>query len=78
MQVPVSQPETFHLRLLVMEGAYRSWEAIRTIDGVVYDSFQEAALAKGLVSNDNEFIEAIVQRRHDHTGHRTPLFFKLN
>ncbi|XP_016178392.1 uncharacterized protein LOC107620783 [Arachis ipaensis] len=41
------------------EWGCKSFESIRTVDGVVYDSFKAACNALGLLSDDQEFINAI-------------------
>ncbi|XP_072054150.1 uncharacterized protein [Arachis hypogaea] len=37
------------------------YEDIRTIDGVVYSSFKDACYARGLLDDDKEYVEAIVE-----------------
>jgi hypothetical protein len=46
--------ELFYLRCLLCRLAARSFAQLHTIDGVVYDSYHEAAIALGLFSNENE------------------------
>ena len=54
--------EVYFLRLLlnVIKGA-RSYEELRTVDGVTYTSFQLACHALGLLGNDKEWEDALVQ-----------------
>ncbi|XP_059486735.1 uncharacterized protein LOC132203177 isoform X2 [Neocloeon triangulifer] len=48
--------ERFYLRALVMARcAPRSYADLRTVDGVLYDTFREAAVALGLVRDDAEY-----------------------
>ncbi|XP_051165645.1 uncharacterized protein LOC127284299 [Leptopilina boulardi] len=55
-----SQMELFHLRLLLLtvKGA-TSFESLRTVNGVVLESFTSACLALGLVEDDTEWIRTI-------------------
>lgn len=48
--------ERFYLRLLLhhVPGA-TSFQDIRTVDGVIYETFQQAVQARGLLQNDDEF-----------------------
>ncbi|KAL1364794.1 hypothetical protein AAHE18_03G242700 [Arachis hypogaea] len=58
--IQVGWGEIFYLRLLLnVQRGCKSFESIRTIDGVVYDSFKAACNALGLLSDDQEFINAI-------------------
>ena len=49
-------PEKFYLRMLLnhVRGA-KSFEDMRTADGVLYETFQAAARAKGLLNDDNQW-----------------------
>jgi hypothetical protein len=46
--------EVFYLRALLIRSACRSFEGARTVHGVVYDTFHEAALEMGLFADENE------------------------
>jgi hypothetical protein len=46
--------ESFHIRHLLDLYPVRSWTELRTIDGVQYDTFQDAAIAAGIFASDNE------------------------
>lgn len=46
--------EVFYLRLLLLHHSARSFQGVRTINGVVYETFQHAARAAGLLEEDNE------------------------
>ncbi|XP_057322519.1 uncharacterized protein LOC130665907 [Microplitis mediator] len=54
--VSPSQIELFHLRLLLIniKGA-TSFEELRTVNGVVYDTYMLACLAAGLIEDDQEW-----------------------
>ena len=54
--VSPSNPELFHLRLLLtrVKGA-TSFESLKTVDGTICESFQAACLARGLIENDEEW-----------------------
>jgi hypothetical protein len=49
-----AQRELFSLRTLLLYKPAKSFEDLRTIDGVVYDTFHEAAAAIGVGENDRE------------------------
>lgn len=51
--VYVTAGEIWYLRLILLETSPRSYEDARTYRGVTYQTFQEAALAKGLVTESN-------------------------
>lgn len=59
-QVWTGAGEKYYLRLLLthVTGA-RSYEDVRTADGVLYDTFREAALARGLLRGDEEWARAM-------------------
>ncbi|XP_019197682.1 PREDICTED: uncharacterized protein LOC109191476 [Ipomoea nil] len=42
----------------------KSYEDIRTVNGVQYDSFRDACYARGLVDDDNEYVDAIDEASH--------------
>ena len=46
--------EVFYVRLLLLHCAARSFEQLRTVNGVLHDTFQRAAQAAGLLEEDNE------------------------
>ncbi|KAL4392103.1 hypothetical protein AHAS_Ahas03G0311600 [Arachis hypogaea] len=45
--------------LLNVQRGCTSFKSIRTVNGTTYDTFQEACSALGLLTDDNEFVEAI-------------------
>ena len=46
--------EAYYLRLLLQHYAARSYEQLRVIEGVTYDTFREAAEKCGLFASNNE------------------------
>ena len=60
--VPPGSGEIFYLRTLLnyVKGP-TSFEEIKTVGGVVKNSFKEACYARGLLEDDKEFIDAIVE-----------------
>ena len=55
-----TQFEPFYLRLLLLHvrGA-TSYENLRTVDGIIYDSFSAACLVLKLIEDDEEWINAM-------------------
>lgn len=51
--------ELFYIRALLLHKAARSFEELRTIQGIVSETFQEAAAALGLFANASEAEEAL-------------------
>ena len=60
--VPPSWGELFYLRRLLnhVRGA-QNWEDLREYDGVVYPTCKEACFARGLLDDDKEYIEGIIE-----------------
>lgn len=54
--VSPKEAEKYHLRLLLnyVRGA-KSFEDVRTVDGVLYDTYQAASRAKGLLADDEQW-----------------------
>lgn len=50
--------DVFYLRALLLHRSARDWVDLRTVEGVTYGSYQEAARAMGLFDNRNEGIMA--------------------
>jgi hypothetical protein len=50
--------DVFYLRALLLHRSARNWIDLRTINGVVYSTYQEAARAMGLFDNRDEGIMA--------------------
>ncbi|XP_076916299.1 uncharacterized protein LOC143575953 [Bidens hawaiensis] len=58
--VPPAFDEAYYLRILLNKvRGPECFEDIRTVDGVVCETFQDACYKRGLLDNDNEYIEAI-------------------
>lgn len=60
-QVTPSHGEVFYLRTLLQHCAYTSHEDARTVDGVIYDTYQEAATELGLFANEKEAEYALLE-----------------
>lgn len=50
--------DVFYLRILLLHRSAHDWVDIRTVDGVIYGTYQEAARAMGLFDNRDEGIMA--------------------
>ena len=50
-----SSGQVFYLRLLLCNLAARSWTELRTHEGVVYRTFEEAARARNLLDGHDEY-----------------------
>ncbi|XP_057734424.1 uncharacterized protein LOC130949818 [Arachis stenosperma] len=60
--VPRGNGEDYYLRLLLnIQKGCTSFEEIRTVDGVTHNTFKEACYALGLLQDDKEFIDAILE-----------------
>ncbi|XP_019160767.1 PREDICTED: uncharacterized protein LOC109157323 [Ipomoea nil] len=63
--VPPATGEIFYLRCLLNKiCGPTSFEDIRTVNGVMYDSFRDACYARGLVDDDNEYVDAVEEANH--------------
>ncbi|XP_019180459.1 PREDICTED: uncharacterized protein LOC109175614 [Ipomoea nil] len=63
--VPPATGEIFYLRCLLNKiRGPKSYEDIRTVNGVQYDSFRDACYARCLVDDDNEYVDAIDEASH--------------
>ena len=56
LKVPVGLGEVFYLRLLLLHEPFDSFRSARSVGSQVFDTFQEAAFARGLISNDTEYV----------------------
>ncbi|GAU27991.1 hypothetical protein TSUD_373870 [Trifolium subterraneum] len=67
--VPPGSGEKFYLRILLnyVRGP-RSFDELKTVDGVRYDSFKDACSALGLMDGDKEFVHAIKEAGYCATG----------
>ena len=59
--MPPSHEEVFYLRTFLQHGAYTSHEDARTVDGVLYDTYQEAVTELGLFVNEKEAEYALLE-----------------
>ena len=64
--VPVTKGEAYYVRLLVTRVAARSFEDLRTHTGTLYDTFREAAEARGLLTMESEYMDALAELAQDH------------
>ncbi|KAF5764692.1 putative DNA helicase [Helianthus annuus] len=68
--VSPSLGEAYYLRILLTKvKGPRSFEEIRTYEGVVYPTFRDACYARGLLDDDNEYIECIKEASFTGNGH---------
>ncbi|EAU89526.2 ATP-dependent DNA helicase PIF1 [Coprinopsis cinerea okayama7 len=56
-----TQGQTFYLRAILTQRAARSYEDVRTVNGVQFRTYQEAAIAMGIFTDDDEAIFAIAE-----------------
>ncbi|WOG92309.1 hypothetical protein DCAR_0311572 [Daucus carota subsp. sativus] len=56
--------------LLMRKKGCLGFEDIRTVDGVVYDTFKEACGAMGLLQDDNQWHEALSENSHSAFPHQ--------
>ena len=63
---PVSpkQTELYHLRFLLLHVPGSSHEDLKIYDGVKYETFGQACLARGLIRNDNEWKQCLEEASH--------------
>ena len=57
--VSVSQGEQYYLRMMLAYVSAKSYVELRTVDDVEYATFREAAEARGLLSVEREFADAL-------------------
>ncbi|XP_046393620.1 uncharacterized protein LOC124161349 [Ischnura elegans] len=70
--------ELFFLRMLLARFPCRSYEELRTVDAVTYGSFQEAAMARGLLDELDEYGHALEEAASFKTGRALrQLFFAV-
>ena len=68
--------ELWYLRMLLCRVAGpRSFEELRTFEGITYGTFQEACGAMGLLTNDNEWHEAILENVDSAMPHQLRALF---
>ncbi|XP_025625167.1 uncharacterized protein [Arachis hypogaea] len=68
--IPPSAGELYYLRMLlnIVKGP-RSYEELRSFNGVVYPTFRDACYARGLLDDDQEYIDAIEEASHWGSGY---------
>ncbi|XP_057761126.1 uncharacterized protein LOC130981559 [Arachis stenosperma] len=60
--VPRGNGEDYYMRILLnIQRGCMSFTDLRTVDGVVYNSFKETCYALGLLQDDKEFVDAILE-----------------
>ena len=76
--VSVKAGERFYLRLLLtaIKGA-TSFQDLSTVDGVVYPTFRQACLARGLLDDDNEWHLCLTEGRAMATGYQLRMLFVI-
>ncbi|XP_019163585.1 PREDICTED: uncharacterized protein LOC109159928 [Ipomoea nil] len=63
--VPPGTGEIYYLRcLLNLVRGPTSFQDIRTVDGVEYSCFRDACYARGLISDEMEYVDAILEASH--------------
>jgi len=74
----ITAGEIWYLRLLLLHCACVSFVDLRTVDGVTHRTFQEAAIAIGLVKSQNEVLLSFRDVMHISTPReKRGLFFTL-
>ncbi|MCH79953.1 ATP-dependent DNA helicase PIF1, partial [Trifolium medium] len=67
--VPVGCGELYYLRvLLTKQRGCTSYESIKTVNGKICKTFQEACSELGLLKDDQEFKEGLIEASHSGTG----------
>ncbi|WOG92304.1 hypothetical protein DCAR_0311567 [Daucus carota subsp. sativus] len=70
-EVHATAGDLLYLRMLLMrKKGCLGFEDIRTVDGVVYDTFKEACGAMGLLQDDNQWHEALSENSHSAFPHQ--------
>ncbi|KAI5383244.1 hypothetical protein KIW84_070594 [Lathyrus oleraceus] len=74
--VPPTTGELYYLRLMLthVKGP-RSYNDIKTVNNVKYDTFRDACFAMGFIGDDREFIAAIKEANHWGSGQYLRLLF---
>ncbi|KAI5391662.1 hypothetical protein KIW84_076464 [Lathyrus oleraceus] len=74
--VPPTTGELYYLRLMLthVKGP-RSYNDIKTVNNVKYDTFRDACFAMDFIGNDREFIAAIKEANHWGSGQYLRLLF---
>ncbi|XP_058742589.1 uncharacterized protein LOC131625469 [Vicia villosa] len=74
--VPPTTGELYYLRMMLthVKGP-KSYDEIKTVNNVRYDTFRDACFAMGFIGDDREFIAAITEAFHWGSGHYLRLLF---
>ncbi|KAL6538237.1 hypothetical protein OROGR_012225 [Orobanche gracilis] len=68
--------ELYYMRiLLTIQRGCTSFESIRTVNGVIHDSYQSACQALGLLTDDKEYVVGIIEASDLDSGHRLRRLF---
>lgn len=74
--VPAGTGELYYMRiLLTVQRGCTSYESIRTVNGKIYKTFQEACYVLGLLADDKEFIDAIKEASELASGNQLRRLF---
>jgi hypothetical protein len=70
--------ERYYLRMLlhVVQGP-TSWESLRTVNGIVYNTFKSACTARGLLETDDEFHKCLQEAATLQTGKQLRNLFAI-
>ncbi|GJT29014.1 DNA helicase PIF1, ATP-dependent [Tanacetum coccineum] len=76
--VPPSWGEMFYLRVLLnkVRGAM-DWDDFKEFEGVVYPTFKDACYARGLLEDDKEYIDGLLEASHWGMGNYLRRFFVM-
>lgn len=74
--IPPGVGELYYMRiLLTVQKGCTGYNCLRTVNGVTYNTFQEACYAMGLLADDKEFIDAITEASHLASGNQLRKLF---
>ncbi|XP_058729905.1 uncharacterized protein LOC131601957 [Vicia villosa] len=76
--IPPGCGNVFYLRLLLtIQKGCTSYNDIKTVDGTIHKTFKEACIALGLLQNDKEFVDAIIEASHLASGNQMRRLFVM-
>lgn len=74
----IGQGDRYYLRLLLMHvRGPTSFDHLRTVDGVTYESYREAANQLGLTLNDQHYAATLSEQATALTGHQLRVLFAI-